>query len=268
MAEPLHHPTDAMQDALDGRLDGDRLVAFEAHLASCARCRREYRALGWTKATLARTAADVDAPAGLDARIRAALDREDEASGDPAPADAPRPRRRAFVVWAGAAAVAAIVVWIANWYGRPSLPAQAAADFRAFAAGRLSLDIAAGDPAALETSLQQAGLPFAARVFDFAMMDYRLAGGRLHRVDGQPSALFAYRGPDDLALLCQMYQGHVSALPSPDERRTNDGIEFLVYRDGDLTVVFWQEGEIVCMLVANGDREASIRLAFAKAVKV
>jgi hypothetical protein len=65
-----------------------------------------------------------------------------------------------------------------------------------------------------------------------------------------------------------MYEGQVAALPPPAERRTNDGIEFLVYRDGDVTVVFWQEGEIACALAANGDPEAAVRLAFAKAVKV
>jgi hypothetical protein len=32
--------------------------------------------------------------------------------------------------------------------------------------------------------------------------------------------------------------------------------------------VFWQEGDVLCVLVADGDTEAAIRLAYAKAVKV
>jgi hypothetical protein len=41
-----------------------------------------------------------------------------------------------------------------------------------------------------------------------------------------------------------------------------------VYHEGDLTSIFWQEGTVVCVLVATGEREAAIRLAFAKAVNV
>jgi hypothetical protein len=41
-----------------------------------------------------------------------------------------------------------------------------------------------------------------------------------------------------------------------------------MYREGDVTVVFWQEGSVVCVLAANGDAGAAIKLAYAKAVRV
>jgi hypothetical protein len=65
-----------------------------------------------------------------------------------------------------------------------------------------------------------------------------------------------------------MYEGRTSALPAPAERRRQNDIDFLVYREGGLTFVFWQEGDVVCVLVADGDSESAIQLAFAKAVKV
>jgi hypothetical protein len=65
-----------------------------------------------------------------------------------------------------------------------------------------------------------------------------------------------------------MYEGSVSDLPDPIERRTNDSIDFYLHREGELTLVFWQEGGVVCVLVGDGDPEAVLGLAFAKAVRV
>jgi hypothetical protein len=65
-----------------------------------------------------------------------------------------------------------------------------------------------------------------------------------------------------------MYQGTLAGLPPPDDRRTAKGIEFLVYRQGEVSVIFWQEGEVVCVLAANGDAEAAFALAATKAVRV
>jgi hypothetical protein len=43
---------------------------------------------------------------------------------------------------------------------------------------------------------------------------------------------------------------------------------FHVFRDRELTLVFWQEGEIVCVLTGAGDRETVVQFASARAVKV
>ncbi len=272
MADAPHHPVDALQDAIDGRLDADQRAALDAHLAACSRCRREYEALRWTKTQLAGAARAIEVPAGLEARLRSVLDAEDrsqqERSVSASAGDATKRRSHVWVRWVAAAAAIVAVVWVGSRLRQPPPPADAAASFRAFASSDLALDVESGDVRALESWLRASGLPFSARVFDFGMMDYRLAGGGLHRVAGQTSALFAYRASGDRALVCQMYEGRIDALPPPTDRRTNDGIEFLVYREGELTVVFWQEGPVVCVLAANGDPEAAIRLAFAKAVRV
>ena len=52
---------------------------------------------------------------------------------------------------------------------------------------------------------------------------------------------------------------------SPVDRRTHKGIEFTVYRHGDVIMVFWDEGPVTCVLAAIMDPEALLQLAFAKA---
>jgi hypothetical protein len=273
MAEHSLHPTDALQDAIDGRLDAASRAALDLHLEVCPACRRELEALAWVKQQVGDHARDAEpVPADLQATILRALDAEDRGAADvrlPASSDRRGGPER---WWIGALAAAAAVVALV-WLGmRPTgvaTPILVAEDFRAYAAGRLALERRTAVPAELEARLQASALPFRARVFDFGMMDYGLDGGGLHQVAGQPSALFAYTGRGALRVLCQMYEGAVADLPPPEDRRTDNGIEFLVYREGDVTVVFWQEeGGVVCVLAANGDAEAAIRLAFAKAVRL
>lgn len=274
MSVPLH-PWDVLHDAIDGRLDATARAELQAHLDTCAECRREFDMLTRLKGHVGSAARGLDeAPADLESRLRAALDEEDRRATPtagaalPGSGAAPRPSRR-WMGWAAAAAavLAVTIIWGSRRPADPP-PVQVAADFQRFLNGALAMDATTTDVAVLQTRLNAAGLGFETRVFDFGMMNYRLTGGGRHAVGGQPSALFAYAGEGNQRLLCQMYVGQVSDLPAPDDRRTNEGIEFLVYRQGSVTVVFWQEGDVLCALAANGDVEAAIRLAFAKAVRV
>ena len=273
MSDPHTHPVDALHDAIDGRLDEHDRAALEAHLLACETCRRELALLSEMKRRFGVRMREDEAvvPADLEARLRLSLDTEDERRAQEATSGSTEAGGSGWrwIGWTAAAAavLALTIIWSERRPG-PSPPAEVAADFRRFTIETLPLDHLTGDVADLERRLSGTSLGFTARVFDFGMMDYRLTGGGQHQVAGEASALFAYAGPDSLRLLCQMYVGRVGSLPSPTERRTNDGIEFLIYRDNEVTVVFWQEGDVVCALAANGDPEAAVRLAFAKAVKV
>jgi len=258
------HPTEALQDALDDRLDSSSRAKLDAHLSSCETCRLELAALKWTKAQAA-SLRDSEAPMDLEARLRAALDREDRSVPDQL---APPPRLPGRLLpWLAAAAALAAAVWIGGRFWMTTVPDSVAGVFRAHSSNALSLEVASSDAAELEGYLASV-LPFSTRVFDLGMMGFPLEGARVQRVGGRDGALIAYRAADGRVLLCLMYEGRVSELPEPIDRHTNDGIAFQLYRDGELTLVFWQEGAVVCVLAAEGDPDAVLQLAFAKAVRL
>ena len=120
----------------------------------------------------------------------------------------------------------------------------------------------------MEEFFSEAGIPFKTRVFDLEMMDYRLVGGRVHQLLHRQSALFVYRGKGNKIVVCQMYPGQVTKLPAGAVRRENKGIQFYIYRVNGMTVAFWQEGAVSCVLTSDIDPEEVAQLAFAKAVKI
>jgi anti-sigma factor RsiW len=253
------HPGEELQDLLDGRLQEPRRSEVAAHVEGCARCRRELDALRWIKAEAAKHLADVEMPPALAGRVRAALDAADRR-------DRLRVRRRA---WIGAAvAAAAVLILLARGHETSSVPALVAADFDAFATGTTSLGLESANPSEVERYFARNGIDFPTRVFDLGMMQYQLVGGRVHELDGRPSALFAYRGPGGTALICQMYQGRIAELAPTEDVREHNAIRFHVHRQGNLTLVFWQEGDVVCVLASSAPTETVVQLAFAKAVRV
>lgn len=257
-AQPLHY-AEELQDLLDGRLAESRRAEVAAHVASCARCSKELAALAWVKREVPAHIAESAMPAALASRVRATLDAEDQRA---------RPaawRRRTWVV--AALAAAALVVVVVRTRDSATLPELAARDFRAFDAGTAPLTVESADPKVLEAWFARNGAPFLTRVINLNMMKYRLAGGRVHRLGARTSALFAYRGPGNVALVCQMYEGRMADLPPAADIREHDGIAFYVYRVDNLTLVFWQEGDVVCVLASSIPPEDVVQLAFAKAVR-
>ena len=263
---PETHLDEVLQDVLDGRLGEAERSRAEAHLKGCARCRRELEALRWVKTEVQRSTGDEPVPPALTARVRAGLDAVD---AEPKRASArPARSRLRWAVAAGLLATAALLFIIIRRPTSSSVPDQVAGDFTAFVAGRLPLGITASDPKTLETFFARNGVGFPIRVFDLGMMGYALQGGRVHRLDDRVGAQFIYRGEDSRMLMCQMFLASTVALPPPEETRVLNGILFQVYRRGITTMVFWQEGNEVCVLASDAPYEAVIALAAAKAVKV
>ena len=253
------HVGDELQDLLDGRLAEPRRAEVATHVASCAHCAREFAALEFAKREALALFADVPMPDGLAARVRASLDAEDHR------VQPVRWTRRAWVGGAIAAA-AAIVVFVRTRRGA-TIPELVAADFLAYDSGAAPLAVESADPKVVEAFFAANGAAFRTRVLDLGMMQYRLVGGRVHQLDGRTSALFAYRGPGNSALVCQMYEGSVAGLPQAAERREHGGIDFYVYRVHGVTVVFWPEGAVVCVLASTIPSEDVVQLAFAKAMR-
>ncbi len=274
MSDLAPHPIDAIQEALDVRLSAAQRSDLDAHLATCARCRREFATLAWTKTQTAGMRVAVAIPAQLDAPLIRALDTVDAAEtrrhgGGARALDLSRIARG---WWPAAAALAAAVLLLV-WWARPpsagqSAVEQVAEDYRAFRGGQLALGVETRDEAEVEAYFNRGGLPFTMTVADFSATQHDIAGGVTHRLSGRPAALFVYRNRSDIPIICQMFQGRLQDLPAPDQRLIQRGAEFLVYTRGEITAVFWQEDDLTCVLVGDHARDVMVRLAFAKTGKI
>lgn len=268
------HPIEAIHALVDGRLDARERAEVERHLAECATCRSERDLAESTRRIARETLPEPVLPAGLVESIGEALDAVDgEAERDPSGDAKRRP------VWTWLLPVAAVVVLgLAVVLFRPGGPAEApvgerivatvAEDYGAVQRGNLTLLRENASAPELQAWFGEQDIGFENHVFDLGMMDFGLAGGRVRDLAGRKSTLFAYRGPDDVLMLCRMYLGTLAELPEPSRVLENDGIVFRVYERDGLTLVFWQEGEVVCVLVSDAPAQAVIDLSIAKAVKV
>lgn len=267
MSPGSDHLGEAIQDVLDGRLAAEDRARAEEHLAGCAECRGLLEDLRWVRQMTAQEGSRMVVPDRMRAAIVEALDREDQSPQ--APVGAARPPRLgwrpllAFVVVLAAVAAAILL----GRGRRPDLPAAVARDFGDYEAGRSPLVLRTSDTRRLEEFFAAGGVGFQTRVFDLGMMNFRLVGGRVHALAGERSAFFVYEGPGGRILVCQMFRGRVTDLPAGAVLRQHGGIAFHVYQREGLTMVFWQEGEVACVLVSRGDPEEVVQLAFAKAVR-
>ncbi len=256
-----NHPTDALMDFVDGRLDSRAHAEVVRHVSACAQCQQEVAIQLAAKRAVARLPAP-DVPEGLADQIEAAVTRE----GNAGASDERAASRCTRLTWLGLVATAAVFIIAALVFARrdAGLPESAAGAAVAHREGQLTLTTTLTDAVALNTDLgARAGFPV--RVFDLGMMGYTLRGGRLWEIGGIRSALWVYQGAAG-ELVCQMFRGSIEDLPEPVERRTDRGFTFLIYHVGGETQVFWQEGDIVCVLASNLPAEDVIQLAIAKAM--
>jgi anti-sigma factor RsiW len=261
-----HLRDEQIQDALDGRLADDALARCRDHARSCEACGARWRALDSLKQGIARLPAP-EVPVAVARQIASALDAEDRRASET------RSRNRWLALAAGVVGLmtlAGIGIKVATRPEarvRTDLPAEIVRNFRDVRSGRLGLAVQTSDPSILERHLATQGLGFPTRVFDLAMMKQQLLGGGVGDLGGRRTALFAYRDEDGHLVVCQMYRGTLAELPATRQRREHGGIPFWIYDAGELTVVLWPEGQVICVLVGNGPPEAVVALAFAKAMK-
>ena len=166
-----------------------------------------------------------------------------------------------------AAAVLAAAILASRLARSPELPAQAARDQEAITRGAVPLELVVADTAELERFFAARGLGFPVRVFDLAMMGFTLEGGRVDPFDGRPGVLYVYRNAAGQRLVCRMYAGRPERIPRTSDVREHGGFRFHVFHEGERTIVFWQEGPVICVLVGTLPSEQIVALAFAKAMK-
>ena len=262
------HYKDEIQDWLDQRLDPDTCDEVERHMESCAECRREFEAMAWTRQQTTRRVITTEAPAEVRERILQSV-RAERPFPEPE-VETVNPafwRQHLRHLLAAAAVVLLMAILAGAYFLKPiAMPEIVARDFRAYAAQQLALELSTGEVKTMETFFASHGVAFNTRVFDLGMMNYQLVGGRVAQPGARPRALFVYRGPANQKLVCEMFVGRIGQLPKGATLRENQGLQFRIYRQGELTAVFWQEGAVVCVLVSDIPRDEIVQLAFAKAM--
>ena len=287
MTPEIRHFKEELQELIDGHLAAQNRLELEEHLKLCEECRLEFNALRWTKQFSRQNYAADPVPAKLEENILAALNLEDHTEiSRTVRSWSWWPPQRAILAGAFVLCVAMVLAFLILREPKPEiaikpestaspallpepmLPAEVARDYRSYKAEKLSLLLKTEDVREMEQFFSAEGITFETRVFDLAMMNYSLVGGRVHQLNNRKSALFVYRGKGNKILICQMYQGQVTELPANGTRRKNKGVEFYVYRMNGVTTIFWQEGAVTCVLTSDIDTEEIVSLAFAKAIKI
>ncbi|MFL6500763.1 MAG: anti-sigma factor family protein [Candidatus Udaeobacter sp.] len=265
MPTPPKHFKDEIQDLLDNRLDARTRAEVERHMEACTECRREFEALRWTKSFAAKQFAAKPAPSELRENILRAV----EAGSGGARTITLHPsfqfrKLKPILAWAAALVALGILALILIPKHR-TLPQVVARDFRSYQNQKLTLELNTPDVKKMEAFFVAHGLPFTPHVYDLSAKNYALVGGRVQYLQSRRTEWVVYRGTNNQALVCQMYVGNVSELPVGAVEREHRGRKFRMYQVSGVTMVFWQDHKVVCVLISDMPTENVVQLAFAKA---
>ena len=265
MPPSSEHFKDEIQDLLDNRLDARTRAEVERHLEACTECRREFEALRWTKSFVAKQFAAKGAPPELRENILRALEADAGSARTVAlPAGLQMQKLKPVMAWAAALVALGLLALILIPKQR-SLPQIVARDFRSYQNQKLTMELNTPDVKQMEAFFAKHGLPFTPHVYDLSAKNYELVGGRVQYLRGQRTEWVVYRGPNNQDVVCQMYVGNVSELPVGFVEREHRGKKFHVYQTKGVTMVFWQDRKVVCVLISDMPSENVVQLAFAKA---
>jgi len=222
---------------LDGELDLVRSLDFEEHMKSCPDCAQEL----WTQRTMRDAFRSANlyerAPAGLEARIRAALPAESKVVEMP---------RRQLWNWAAVAA-AIILVFVFSWRMLPGLMGPrhsellaeevVASHIRSLQPGHL-MDVESTDQHTVKPWFN-GKIDFSPPVKDFAEDGFPLIGGRLDYIDQRPAAALVYQRHKHLI--------NLYVWPEAEHKGTAARVES---RQG-YNIVFWQRGGMYFCAVSD-----------------
>jgi anti-sigma factor RsiW len=233
---------------LDGELDAVNDRELQDHLRGCPRCLAAAGHQENLHRTVRRTAPYYRAPAGLETRIREALQAHPPVAQERT--DLPRSAgRRAFWPWPAAAATIAAIA-VAVWIGSAVTSRRAASDFlaeeiisahvRSLQGAHLT-DVASSDQHTVKPWF--AGkIDFAPPVHDLAADGFPLLGGRLDYAAGHPAAALVFQRNKHFI---NVFIWPLSAGQAPPAA---------VFERRGYNLVFWQEGELTLCAISDLNR--------------
>jgi anti-sigma factor RsiW len=244
-----------LDEYLDGALTADERWAVAAHLNACADCRRYVAEQARLREFVRDHVSGIEVPPGLDARLRAALAAEANATPRPELVALPPLRSRRFATLLGpVAAGLLLLIWAFATSQAPTsnvnLKTELLVAHLVFAQDTSKLDVI-GDAATVESFFRDAdGLSVSVPDIE----GYRLSGARLIVMNGQPTAQLVYRSvPDGIYLSLVRFKDREMNLAGTEER---DG--YAVGQQGITSLVTWATGDDRTVLVGEAP-EAELR---------
>jgi len=132
----------------------------------------------------------------------------------------------------------------------PGLPAHVSEHYMRVAGGLVSPTIRIVDAASLSGPMS-ASAPGAVRVPEIGGSGWRLEGGTHGELGGRPAATAIYRNGIGEFLVWHAVDGTTDELPLTADVRDFDGRRYFVHYKATNTLVFWQEGPRLCVIVAS-----------------
>jgi len=248
---------------LDGELLASDLVAFDAHVAGCAACRRLVDDEARFKATLrAHLRPAPAAPAELRARVLAGLDEADARGQGPA---APL-YRRVMPFVAVFAAAASMVVFLSSLV--QTRVGRAAIVEDAIRSHEKRLPVEVGGDAQHVTNWMQGKVavpvrpPQLSHTRNAPAQHASLEGGRIGHLSSRDAAQLTYRvGPNNVVTV---YVFDASDLPmSAPKRRVIDNHELFVDGARGYSVVFYRDRDVGYAFASDLDEDQLVALVMA-----
>ena len=160
----------------------------------------------------------------------------------------------------GIVALLALAVLVVVLTRDPGTASRLAAHYVSVMAGDLAPVIALDDPGVLSAALARAGAGFTPRIASLEPQ-FSLLGGAVHELEGRPIAAWFYRDARADTLLAEAFTGTVDLLGEPDDVRRDREPALHIVRKTSQTLVYWQEGGVVYVLIATLPGERTVTLA-------
>jgi hypothetical protein len=176
-----------------------------------------------------------------------------------AAAERPLARPGPFVVLAAIGAIAVVGLAL-SMLRDPGLPAHVSALYMQVAGGLITPTVRTADPAALSRALKAAP-PGAVRVPTLDGAGWTLEGGTHVDLAGDAAATAIYRNGAGEYLVWQAVTGEAVELPETADVREHEGRTYFVHYKSTTTLVFWQEGPRLAVLVASLPAEHVMAIA-------
>ncbi len=245
---------------VDGQLNPTEMQAVTTHLPSCPSCRERFAEEQQFHHAFALRRVLLSTPPAVVAELHKVLARESF--------PLPSWRQRLFshrvsilsFLFSPRLATAAVgaALFLGYWWfptTKPDLFASAVQQYESATTDQQVFTYVQRDPRKLEEAFNASGqLDFSTHVLDFRSFGYRIRGGSIVRVNGHPTAVTVYRGPE-ADLVCLRQRGAIPPLPPGAMQIGRD----LVYTYEQYTVLIIQEADLFCMLVSRLPRDVFLR---------